>query len=150
MSNDTLLSYTIKGTIILVSFAFGSIAASLLLNYFMGFELSPESLPVLGVSILLLLPGGFYLGRAISQTFVINPIYEKQEDSQEETLKIAEKTLLDLTDTLKEQQNKLTESVNVLEFTANQKRVLLYVWFSGFAMAIIAVLAISLLSNIAI
>ena len=132
MTQETLLSYTMKGTIIIVSFAFGSIGAALALNYFMGYAMSPESLSILTISVLAIIPGGFYLGKAISQTFVINPIYEKEEDSQEETLKIAEKTLLDLTDVLKKEQNKLTESIHVLEFTANQRRILLFVWFSGF------------------
>lgn len=145
---ETLFSYSIKGTIILVSFSFGSIAASLVLNYLLGMEMSPETFNVLGVSLVLLIPGGFYLGKAISHKFVINPIYEREEDSQEETLKIAEKTLLDLTDTLKEQQTKLTAAVGVLEFTAQKNRILLWVWFSGFAAAVVAAIILSLLSNL--
>lgn len=122
-SNEKFTSYSFKGSLILVSFAAAQICSTIIIQYLIGNELDAQMIGVFIVCAILILPGGFYLGRAISTQLITTPYFEMEESSEKETLATTEKILKDLTEELAEKTLVFTKSTNILENFSSQIKI---------------------------
>ena len=132
MSTQNPSANTMKGFFILVSIGTTSIVASLGISLMFGETFDQTQWTVILMCVGLMIPGAFFLGRALSTQFIINPISE-YDSSTEDTVKIAEKTLLELTEALQNRMTDLNKTVNALEPFSIKARNMFFIIFGAFS-----------------
>lgn len=136
MSSEKPFSYVFKGSFILVSFVAAQIAGTIVLQYLIGNEITSQMSGVFLVCVFLFIPGGIYLGKAISTQLITTPYFEMDESSKEETLATTEKVLKDLVESLEEKSLVLTKASTIMENFSSQIRIYTIVFILGFCTGI--------------
>lgn len=136
MKETQTSGYTLKGLAIFLSFVCAAIIANLLISLMLGNSLDNTQWVIILVLSGAMLPGAFFLGRAISTQFIVNPISE-HDTSTQEIIKVAEKTLLDLVNTLEQRNTDLNNTVGALEPFADKAKLVIAVAVGSFCIGFV-------------
>jgi hypothetical protein len=131
LSSEKPLSYVFKGSFILVSFVAAQLAGTVVLQYLIGNEITSQMSGVFIVCIFLFLPGGVYLGKAVSTQLITTPYFELDESNKEEIIATTEKVLKDLVESLEDQSLVITKASNILENFSSKIRIYSLVYLVG-------------------